>query len=76
MVTFALTRPSPARATGGPAGDLVDGLLASAVLVGLVLNAVCGWWWADPLAGYVLVLYAVREVCTAFEPFVQPTAEK
>jgi divalent metal cation (Fe/Co/Zn/Cd) transporter len=41
---------------------LVDGLLATAVLVGLVLNAARGWWWADPLAGYVLVLYAVREV--------------
>jgi len=41
---------------------LVDGLLATAVLAGLVLNAALGWWWADPLAGYVLVAYAVREV--------------
>ena len=41
---------------------LIDGLLATAVLVGLVLNAVLGWWWADPLAGYVLVFYALREV--------------
>jgi divalent metal cation (Fe/Co/Zn/Cd) transporter len=40
---------------------LIDGILASAVLVGLVLNAVAGWWWADPLAGYVLLYYAVRE---------------
>lgn len=39
----------------------VDGVLATAVLVGLVLNAVAGWWWADPAAGYVLVYYAVRE---------------
>jgi len=39
----------------------VDGLLAVAVLLGLVLNATAGWWWADPLAGYVLVGYAVRE---------------
>ncbi len=39
----------------------VDGVLATAVLVGLVLNAVLGWWWADPVAGFVLVLYAVRE---------------
>jgi divalent metal cation (Fe/Co/Zn/Cd) transporter len=40
---------------------LVDALLATAVLVGLTLNAGLGWWWADPLAGYVLVYYAARE---------------
>ena len=40
---------------------LIDGLLATAVLVGLVLNAALGWWWADPLAGLVLVYYALRE---------------
>jgi divalent metal cation (Fe/Co/Zn/Cd) transporter len=39
----------------------VDGVLAAAVLAGLVLNAAFGWWWADPLAGYVLLFYAVRE---------------
>lgn len=37
---------------------LVDGLLAVAVLAGLVLNAALGWWWADPVAGYVLLAYA------------------
>jgi divalent metal cation (Fe/Co/Zn/Cd) transporter len=41
---------------------LIDGLLATAVLVGLLLNSLIGWWWADPLAGYVLVRYALREV--------------
>jgi divalent metal cation (Fe/Co/Zn/Cd) transporter len=41
---------------------LIDGLLAVAVLAGLLLNAGLGWWWADPLAGYVLVFYAAREV--------------
>ena len=45
---------------------LVDGLLAVAVLAGLVLNAVAGWWWTDPVAGYVLVFYAAREVRDAF----------
>ena len=40
---------------------VIDGLLAVAVLVGLVLNASYGWWWADPLAGYVLVFYAAKE---------------
>jgi divalent metal cation (Fe/Co/Zn/Cd) transporter len=40
---------------------LVDGILATAVLAGLLLNVVAGWWQADPAAGYVLVYYAVRE---------------
>ncbi|BBC91418.1 cation transporter [Streptomyces griseofuscus] len=45
---------------------LIDGLLAAAVLLGLVLNVVAGWWFADPAAGYVLVYYAVREVKEIF----------
>lgn len=44
----------------------IDGILATAVLVGLILNAALGWWWADPAVGYVLVYYAVREVREIF----------
>ena len=44
----------------------IDGILAVAVLLGLVLNATAGWWWADPAAGYVLVWYAAREVREIF----------
>jgi divalent metal cation (Fe/Co/Zn/Cd) transporter len=40
---------------------MIDGILAAAVLAGLVMNAALGWWWADPAAGYVLVYYAVSE---------------
>jgi divalent metal cation (Fe/Co/Zn/Cd) transporter len=40
---------------------LIDAYLAAAVLVGLVLNAALGWWWADPLAGLVIVYYGIRE---------------
>jgi divalent metal cation (Fe/Co/Zn/Cd) transporter len=45
---------------------MIDGILATAVLAGLVLNAALGWWWADPAAGYVLVFYAAREVRDIF----------
>jgi divalent metal cation (Fe/Co/Zn/Cd) transporter len=45
---------------------LIDGILATAVLAGLVLNAAAGWWQADPAAGYVLVYYAAREVREIF----------
>jgi divalent metal cation (Fe/Co/Zn/Cd) transporter len=40
---------------------LIDAYLAAAVLLGLGLNALLGWWWADPLAGLVIVYYALRE---------------
>ncbi len=39
----------------------IDALLAGSVLLGLVLNALVGWWWADPLASLVVVGYALRE---------------
>ncbi len=40
---------------------LIDAILAFVVLVGLVLNAVAGWWWADSIAALVIVYYGVRE---------------
>jgi divalent metal cation (Fe/Co/Zn/Cd) transporter len=56
---------NPVLATEGRV-TLIDGLLAAAVLLGLILNAGAGWWWADPAAGYVLVCYAAREVRVIF----------
>lgn len=44
----------------------IDGVLASAVLAGLVLNAAVGWWGADPVAGYLLGYYGIREAHAAF----------
>jgi|SRR5579884_1059510 len=40
---------------------VIDGLLATAVLLGLILNAALGWWWADPAAAFVIVYYGLRE---------------
>ena len=45
---------------------LVDAYLAAAVLVGVALNALLGWWWADPLAGLVIVYYGIREGLHAY----------
>ena len=39
----------------------IDGLLAVSVLAGLTLNFVVGEWWADPLAGFVIVFYGLKE---------------
>ena len=40
---------------------LIDAALAMAVLLGIGLNALFGWWWSDPLAGLVSVIYAIAE---------------
>lgn len=45
---------------------LVDGILAVAVLAGLVLNAAAGLRWADSLAALVIVFYALREAREIF----------
>jgi divalent metal cation (Fe/Co/Zn/Cd) transporter len=68
MVALAAGKARTGAALGNPVlktegrVTMIDGILASAVLLGLVLNAAAGWWWADPAAGYVLVYYAAREV--------------
>ena len=40
---------------------LICAYLSAAVLVGLVLNSVLGWWWADAIAGLVIAGFAIRE---------------
>lgn len=35
--------------------------LSLATLIGLILNAELGWWWADPLAALVIVPLVIRE---------------
>jgi divalent metal cation (Fe/Co/Zn/Cd) transporter len=40
--------------------------LSAALLVGLVLNAIAGWSWADPVAALVIAAVAVREGLNAW----------
>jgi divalent metal cation (Fe/Co/Zn/Cd) transporter len=35
--------------------------MSAFLLVGLVANALLGWWWADPVAGLAIAALAVRE---------------
>lgn len=35
--------------------------LSAVLLLGLVLNATLGWFWADPIAGLIIAAIAVRE---------------
>jgi divalent metal cation (Fe/Co/Zn/Cd) transporter len=40
---------------------LICAYLSAAVLLGLVLNSLFGWWWADAIAGLVIAGFAIRE---------------
>jgi divalent metal cation (Fe/Co/Zn/Cd) transporter len=44
----------------------IDGFLALSVLAGLTLNTIFGAWWADPLAGFVIVFYGLKEAHAIF----------
>lgn len=46
---------------------LIDAALAGAVLIGVGVNALLGWWWADPLAGLVIVYYGLTEGRAAWQ---------
>ena len=51
------SRPLAADATM----TLIDGFLASGVLLALLLDRAAGLWWADPLAAAVVALVALNE---------------
>ncbi len=40
---------------------VIDGALAASVLLGVALNTGLNWWWADPVASLVILVYGVRE---------------
>jgi divalent metal cation (Fe/Co/Zn/Cd) transporter len=40
---------------------LVCAALSVILLLGLGLNALWGWWWADPLAGLAIAAFLVKE---------------
>jgi divalent metal cation (Fe/Co/Zn/Cd) transporter len=72
MFTLAAGKARTGAALGNPVMQtegrvtFVDGLLATAVMLGLVLNAGLGAWWADPVAGFVIVFYGLREAYAIF----------
>src|SRR6185437_7293739 len=35
--------------------------LSAVLLVGLLVNSLFGWWWADPVAALIIAGFAVRE---------------
>jgi divalent metal cation (Fe/Co/Zn/Cd) transporter len=74
MFILAAGKARTGRALGNPVlvtegrVTFIDGVLAVAVLLGIVLDFGFGWWWADPVAGYVIVYYAISEAVHIFRP--------
>ncbi len=46
---------------------LICAYLSAAVLIGLLLNTLFGWTWADPIAALVVVGFAVKEGIEAWK---------
>jgi divalent metal cation (Fe/Co/Zn/Cd) transporter len=43
------------------AQNMICAYLSVALLVGLLSNALLGWWWADPITAFLIAAVAVRE---------------
>ena len=56
----ALTLGSPALQADSRETDICA-YLSAILLLGLLLNAALGWWWADPAAGLIMVPLIVYE---------------
>jgi divalent metal cation (Fe/Co/Zn/Cd) transporter len=65
LLGWAKLRTAGALGSGALRADAYETITCSwlslTTLVGLILNAAFGWWWADPLAALAIVPLAVRE---------------
>ena len=67
MFSLARTKRRLATATGSEplaseaSMTLLDGWLASGILIALALTSIAGLWWADPAAAAVVALFCFRE---------------
>ncbi|MEO5611117.1 MAG: cation transporter [Ornithinibacter sp.] len=65
FLSWAQRRTGRALGSNAVVADSTQTLLctymSAVLLIGLVLNATLGWWWADPIAGLVIAAVAVKE---------------
>jgi divalent metal cation (Fe/Co/Zn/Cd) transporter len=73
MPFLAIRKRTIARRIGSAAleGDAAESVtcayMAATVLVGLLLNATLGWWWAEGVAALVFLFWLVRETVEAVQ---------
>lgn len=65
FLSWAQRRTGRALGSSAVVADSTQTLLctymSAVLLAGLVLNAMLGWWWADPVAGLVIAAVALKE---------------
>lgn len=65
VLSWAQRRTGRALGSNAVVADSIQTLLctylSAVLLLGLLLNSLLGWWWADPLAGLAIAALAVRE---------------
>jgi len=72
MPPLAIAKARVGRALGSSATasesrqTMLCAYLSAALLVGLLANALAGWWWADPLVALAIAGVAVREARDAW----------
>ena len=54
----------------------ISNYLSISLLLGLGLNALFGWWWADPLVALLISLVAVREGWEAWQDTREDSEER
>jgi divalent metal cation (Fe/Co/Zn/Cd) transporter len=54
-------RLSSSAAVSEAGQSMLCAYLSIALLVGLLANALAGWWWADPTAALVIAALAAKE---------------
>ena len=85
VLSWAQRRTGRALNSGSVVADskqtLLCTYLSAVLLVGLLLNALLGWSWADPVAGLVIAAVAVREGVEAWrgdaccDPVTEPASD-
>jgi divalent metal cation (Fe/Co/Zn/Cd) transporter len=72
MPPLAIAKARVGRALGSSATasesrqTMLCAYLSAALLVGLLANALAGWWWADPVVALAVAAVAVREARDAW----------
>jgi len=73
MPYLAVTKRRIAKNIGSDAlaGDATNSItcayMAGTVLIGLLLNALFGWWWAENVAALLFLVWLLRETWETFE---------
>ncbi|HEX8991513.1 MAG TPA: cation transporter [Anaerolineales bacterium] len=70
------TRIQSAALAGDAVNSITCAYMAGTVLLGLALNRLLGWWWADDVAALLFLVWLARETLESFEEVRRDTVEQ